>query len=102
MVEKYWDTWYVWWEGIITPIKSNRWKGLTENEKENNSILNSFRIVVEHWIWAIKIFWVVKSKYRNRIYGKWKTVEMNMKNKIMLIAGWLSNLRLENSIYNTV
>jgi len=101
VVRKYWDTWYVWWEGIITPIKRKRWKKLTKKEKENNRILNSFRTVVEHWIWSMKVFWIVKSKYRNRIYGKYKTVEMDMKSKIMLIAGWLSNLRLENRRCNT-
>jgi len=101
VVRKYWDTWYVWWEGIITPIKRKRWKKLTKKEKENNRILNSFRTVVEHWIWSMKVFWIVKSKYRNRIYGKYKTVEMDMKSKIMLIAGWLSNLRLEKRRCNT-
>jgi len=91
--EKYWDTGYVWWEWIITPKKKPKWKELTEKEKEENRIISSFRIVVEHWIWRMKIFWIVWKKFRNRIYWKYDTVEMNIKDKVMTIVWWLANLR---------
>jgi len=91
--DKYWDTWYIWWDWIITPKKKPKWKELTKKEKEDNKIISIFRVVVEHWIWAMKSFWVVWNKFRNRIYWEYRTVKINMKDMVISIAWWLANLK---------
>jgi len=91
-IDKYGDTGYVWWKWIMTPVKKKRKKELTEKEKEENRILRSFRVVVEHAIGRLKFFWIVWKKFRNRIYGKYSTVNMNMKDKVIAIVWWLVNL----------
>jgi uncharacterized protein YnzC (UPF0291/DUF896 family) len=95
-IDKYGDTGYVWWIWIQTPVKKKRNKKLTEEEKEENRILSSFRVAVEHSIWRMKFFWIVWKKFRNRIYGNFSTVKMNMKDKVMAVVWWLVNL--ENKV----
>jgi len=93
-IDKYGDSWYLWWNWITTPKKWSKKKPLTDTEKETNKIISSFRVVVENWICWVKRFWIVSQKLRNRIYWKYHTVEMNFKDKVILIASWLHNLTL--------
>ena len=50
----------------LIPKKATRGKPLTRQEKENNRIISSFRVVVEHAIAGIKRFGVVAQTLRNR------------------------------------
>lgn len=93
-IDNYGDTWYIWWNGIITPKKNSKKNPLTDEEKETNKIISSFRVVVENWICGIKRFWIVSQKLRNRIYGNYNTVKMNFKDKVMLVSAGLHNLTI--------
>lgn len=93
-IEKYWDTWYIWWRWIITPKKWSKKKPLTDKEKETNKIISSFRVVVENSIAWVKRFGIVSQKLRNKVYWDYQTVKINFKDKVMLISAWLHNLTI--------
>ena len=90
--EKWWDTWYIWWSWIHIPKKKQKWKILTQAEKESNKIISSFRVVVENAIAGIKRFWIVSQKFRWRIYGNFQTVKRDTKDLVMAITVGLHNL----------
>ena len=93
-IDKYWDTGYIWWNWITTPKKWSKNKPLTDEEKETNKIISSFRVVVENSIAWIKRFAIVSHKLRNRVYGNYKTVKMDFKDKVILVSAWLHNLTI--------
>jgi len=72
-----------------TQIPKRRSKNheLTEVEKENNSIISSIRVVVEHAIAGVKRYGCLSQVYRNRI--------PNLDDKFMLIASGLWNYHLD-------
>lgn len=76
-------------ENVVTiqPKKKTRGKELTKEEKENNSLLSSIRVVVEHVIGGIKRLHIVKDVYRNK--------KENYEELIMGIACGLHNLRTQ-------
>jgi len=53
---------------IITPKKKPRNSELSNNDKGNNSLISSIRIVVEHVISGIKRCHIVKQVFRNTKY----------------------------------
>ena len=54
--EIYLDKWYEWikWKNINKPEKKPKLKGMSEEIKEENKLINSIRMKVEHVIWKIK------------------------------------------------
>jgi len=48
------------------PHKKSKHKPLTDNQKQENTALVSFRIKVEHVIRSLKIWRILKETYRNR------------------------------------
>ena len=51
----------------VVPKKRNRNNPLTEKDKENNRIISSIRVVVEHALAGIKKFRAVSDRFRNRL-----------------------------------
>lgn len=70
---------------IHQPKKKPRGGELTETEKQQNALISSIRVVVEHVIAGIKRCRVVKDKFRN-------TAE-NYDNMVMELACGLHNFR---------
>lgn len=50
----------------LIPKKAMRGKPLTTEEKENNRIISSFRVIVEHAIAGIKRYGIISQSLRNR------------------------------------
>jgi hypothetical protein len=94
-IDKYWDTWYIGWNWITTPKKKSKKNELTEEEKEYNRIISSYRVVVENSIAWLKRFWIMSHKLRNRVYGNFSTVKMDFKDKIILVCAGLHNLTIK-------
>ena len=76
-------------EDVITyqPKKKPKGKELTPEEKEQNRLISSERIGVEHSIGGVKVFAIVREIYRNMTTG--------FEDLIMETACGLHNLRLE-------
>lgn len=53
-------------QNVIMPKKKTKNKKLTENEKEENRIISSIRVVVEHAIGGLKRLKSLTDKYRNK------------------------------------
>ena len=73
----------------LIPKKATKGKLLTSEEKEENRVISSFRVVVEHAIAGIKRFKAYADIWRNRI--------ANLDDKVMRIACGLWNLHVEMS-----
>lgn len=71
----------------LIPKKGTKKKPLTHNEKEENRVISSFRVVVEHAIAGIKRFKAYADIWRNKIAG--------FDDQVMRIACGLWNLHLE-------
>lgn len=66
---KYADSGYQGWQklqsNVVIPYKRYRKKSLTDDQKEHNRKLASFRMRVEHKIREIKVFKIMSHTYRN-------------------------------------
>jgi hypothetical protein len=71
------------------PKKNTRSKPLTFDEKENNHIISSFRVVVEHAIAGIKRFKAYSDIWRNKL--------IQLDDRIMRIVCGLWNLHIETA-----
>lgn len=76
-------------QNTMIPKKATRKRSLTYEDKENNRIISSFRVIVEHAIGGIKRFHSVSEKYRNHT--------RNMDDQLLLIASGLWNLHLRQT-----
>ncbi len=74
-------------ENTLIPKKVTKSKPLTVSEKEENRVISSFRVVVEHAISGIKRFKSFADIWRNRI--------QNLDDQVMRIAAGLWNLHIE-------
>jgi len=72
---------------IIQPKKKPKGKELTEEEKEENRVISSLRIRIEHVISGVKRCRIVKDKFRNYKKG--------FSDLVMEIACALHNFRLQ-------
>jgi hypothetical protein len=54
---------------VQMPVKSSKYRKLTEEDKKENKIKSSKRVAVEHAISGIKRCRIVKDKFRYRRYG---------------------------------
>ena len=50
----------------LIPKKKSRGSPLTEDDKQNNKLISSFRVVVEHAIAGMKRYQCLQQPYRNR------------------------------------
>jgi hypothetical protein len=70
-IGKFGDTGFVgmdkMYENTVIPKKRSKKHPLTERDKENNRIISSLRVTVEHAIGGIKKFRVIGEKLRNRL-----------------------------------
>ena len=71
---------------IQMPIKSSKYRKLTEKEKNENKMKSSRRVVVEHAISGVKRCRIVKDIFRYRRYG--------YDDLVMELACGLHNLRV--------
>jgi len=69
--------------------KNNPDPKLTEEEKENNTVIGSFRVLAEHAICGVKRFNCLNQAYRNKI--------VNLDDQFILICSGLWNWHLRNS-----
>lgn len=74
-------------ENTLIPKKATKGKPLTYQQKENNKVISSFRVVVEHAIGGMKRFKAYADIWRNRI--------VNLDDMIMRITAGLWNLHIE-------
>jgi hypothetical protein len=72
---------------IQMPVKSSKYKKLTEGEKNDNKMKSSRRVAIEHAISGVKRCRVVKDKFRYRRYG--------YDDLVMELACGLHNLRVD-------
>ncbi len=72
---------------IQMPVKSSKYKKLTEEEKNNNKMKSSRRVAIEHAISGVKRCRIVKDKFRYRRYG--------YDDLVMELACGLHNLRVD-------
>lgn len=77
-------------KNTLIPKKGTKKNPLTATEKEENRIISSFRVVVEHAISGIKRFKAYADIWRNKIAG--------LDDKIMRIACGLWNLHIEMTV----
>ena len=71
---------------VMQPLKKTKGKELTEEQKNKNKQISSFRVKVEHTIGKIKIFRIVKDTIRNWKYG--------FKDLIMELCCGLQNFKI--------
>ena len=71
---------------IQMPVKSSKYKKLTEEEKKDNKVKSSRRVTIEHAISGVKRCRIVKDTFRYRRYG--------YDDLVMELACGLHNLRL--------
>jgi len=96
------DLWFQWiksdFPNHITNIPKKNYKKnpLTQEEKDENRIIASIRVIIENIIWRAKKYWIIANKYRNRIRWDFKTVKNDRKHKIMQAVCWLYNLWKSN------
>lgn len=74
-------------KNTLIPKKGTKRKPLTYEEKEENRVISSFRVIVEHAIGGIKRFKAYADIWRNKIMG--------LDDKVMRIACGLWNLHIE-------
>lgn len=92
------DLWFLWIVSdykeheIMIPHKNSKLKRITDDKKDENSLMSWIRVLVENVIGRAKKYWIISQKYRNRTTWDFRTVKMNMKNQIMLTVCWLHNL----------
>lgn len=79
---------------ILQPKKKPRGKELTEEEKQVNQDISRVRVRIEHVMSGIKRYRIVKDRNRNWLKG--------FRDRIMLIACGLHNLRLKFRPWKTV
>lgn len=95
----YGDSAFVAFKNILTPKKATKLHPLTKEDKEMNREISRIRVKIEHTFsysgW--KRFWVVRNTLRNRIYGDFQTVKMDIKDMFAMISAGLHNLSLRNS-----
>ena len=91
-VWKWTDTWFQWidkiYKNVFIPKKRSKNNILSKEDIENNKIISSFRIVVEHAIWWIKRFNCLSNLYRNK---KW------MDDMLIITCAGLWNYHLRSS-----
>ena len=73
---------------IQMPMKSSKYRKLTEEEKKENKMKSSRRVTVEHAISGIKRCRIVKDIFRYRRYG--------YDDLVMLLSCGLHNFRVEH------
>jgi len=73
---------------VQMPVKRSKYKKLTEEEKQENKMKSSRRVIVEHAISGIKRCRIVKDKFRYRRYG--------YDDLVMELACGLDNFRVEH------
>jgi len=78
---------------IVMPKKKSKKKELTPEEKDDNRVISSIRVKVEHFFARVKSWFVVSHRYRGRLYGNFQTVRENWKHNIMLLICVLCNFR---------
>jgi len=71
---------------IQMPVKSSKYKKLTEEEKNDNKMKSSRRVAIEHAISGVKRCRIVKDKFRYRRY--------RYNDLVMELACGLHNLRV--------
>lgn len=71
---------------IQMPVKSSKYKKLTEKDKKENQMKSSRRVVIEHAISGVKRCKIVKDIFRYRRYG--------YDDMVMELACGLHNLRV--------
>ena len=100
------DLWFQWilkdypWHNIFIPKKKYKNKPLSDEEKEDNMLISSIRVVVENIIGRAKKYRIITNRYRNRIRWNFTTVESNRKHIVMLIVCGLYNLWKSNLFRN--
>lgn len=72
---------------IVQPKKKPKGKELTEAEKLANQEISKVRVRIEHVIRSVKIYRIVKDKFRNWLKG--------FKDQVMEIACGLHNFKLQ-------
>jgi hypothetical protein len=78
---------------VKMPTKKPKGKELTEEQKQKNKEISSFRILVEHAIGGVKRCRIVKERFRCTKFG--------FDDMVMLIACGLHNFRISLK-YNTI
>lgn len=76
---------------VKMPVKKPKGKELTDEQREGNRKISSFRILVEHAIGGVKKCRIVKDRFRCRKFG--------FDDLVMLIACGLHNFRVTMSLY---
>ena len=75
---------------VRMPVKKPKGKELTDEQKQENRKISSFRILVEHAIGGVKKCRIVKDRFRCRKFG--------FDDLVMLIACGLHNFRVTMSL----
>jgi len=92
------DLWFQWimkdfpWHNIFIPKKNYKNKPLTEEEKDENRLISSVRVVVENIIGRAKKYRIIANRYRNRTRWEFTTVTSNRKHLVMMVVCGLYNL----------
>lgn len=71
---------------IRMPVKKPKGRQLTDQQKEKNRKVSSFRVLVEHAIGGVKKYRIIKDRFRCRKFA--------FDDQVMLIACGLHNLRI--------
>jgi hypothetical protein len=71
---------------VKMPTKKPKGKELTDEQKSNNKLIASFRVLVEHAICGVKKIRIVKERFRCHKFG--------FDDMVMLIACGLHNFRM--------
>lgn len=71
---------------VKMPVKKPKGKTLSEEQKQSNRAISSFRIIVEHAIGSVKIYRIVKERFRCRKLG--------FDDLVMVLACGLNNFKV--------
>ena len=75
---------------VMMPLKKPKGKDLSQEQKDSNKEISSYRILVEHAIGGVKKCRIVKERFRCRKFG--------FDDLVMLIACGLHNFRMSLKI----
>jgi len=96
------DLWFQWIKAdfphhnVNIPKKNYKSKPLTQEDKDENWIISSIRVIIENIIWRAKKYWIIVNRYRGKTRGDFKTVVTNRKHIVMLVVCWLYNIWKSN------
>lgn len=93
------DLWFQWIKShfpnhnVQIPKKNYKKRPLTEEEKDDNYLMASIRVIIENIIGRAKKYRIIANRFRGRLRWEFSTVKSNRKHVVMLVVWGLYNIQ---------